>query len=208
MFFPGEAAAKGLDVFFSGAYLGAGGICGLFAPPLVAWLTQYMNIGDLQRIALCAMAVVTIPQGLGLLLPSPEAFGAFEITLRVLEGLPYIVLEQGAATHIMRLFPSSREYTAANGAFMGVRTLVSIVSAPLGGGLYKTLGMVGPYMCIGAAMVLFSLFARCSMSHAVSAGGVHRNAPIAALLRIPACAPPPASTRHVLTLTAHASNSP
>ena len=62
-FFQGAASRVGLGSWFGGLYLGGAGVLACFLPILIVQpLSMVMSISDLQRMSMCAMAVVSIPQ--------------------------------------------------------------------------------------------------------------------------------------------------
>jgi hypothetical protein len=183
-FFQGESAAKGLAPSFNGLYLGGGAFLTLLWPPIGAYLLQFVDAGDAQRISIFLFATLAIPQGLGNLINSATGFAVFEVGLRLLEGIPFCFVELISMTLMLRIFQRPKELTAANGTFMGIRSLAAIGSAPAGGALYSAAGMAAPYTVVGLLMICIGIGLRVFMSKAKATGGVHRNAPLLSLLKI------------------------
>lgn len=185
-FFSGEADRVGLGVLFSGFYLGAGGLSGLSSVLLGSWLTQFMNLSDVLRISISAMAVVAIPQGLGSLVHSAGGFAALELSLRLSEGVCMAVVEATLITYLLRLFQRPSEYATANAIIASSRALIGAASPFVGGSMYNSLGMAGPYTICGAIVLCGVVTSRTLLSTGVAAEGTGAtNTSLVTLLRVP-----------------------
>ena len=119
-----------------------------------------MELPHLVRIAMCALALCSIPQGLASYVHGTEAFAALLISLRVVEGFFVATIELCAFTSILRLFRKPSEYLLAQGITGTVRSALTVASAPVGSILYTSLGMAGPYAVVGYVVLLLSLVTR------------------------------------------------
>lgn len=160
-FLTGEAQKAGLGPSFVGLYFS---IAYFMAIPgvllLVPWVTQFMDLADVVRIATAAFALIAAPQGVANLLGSGTAFSAWLLSLRLLEGLPFSFIEICCRALVNQRFQLDELAVVASINLL-LRTLQCGASAPLGGVLYEAAGFTLPYMVIGLLGLLIVPPLRC-----------------------------------------------
>jgi hypothetical protein len=183
--------------YVSAAVIAANALSAVLLPLLVGCLAQYMNVCDLQRLAMCGTALVALPRvGCSRLPPS----GAYmcEHALVAAERVPQMAFEQSAAILLLRLFQRPSEFRHACGAIVGMRyhallpephhpwpihplrspsrcyhgrLLVGSLVAPLGVSLCATIGSELPHAVASASLVLIALLTRLTVGKAHIVGG-------------------------------------
>lgn len=180
-----RAQRRGLEADFAGVYLGAAAFLALPSMMASRFISEVMSLTDLLRISTAFFAAVAAPQGLASAIGERTGFAAFLICFRVLEGLPFGLIEAASSTLIIRSFPVA-EVAKAQSIFAVCRTSMIALSAPMGGLLYQTAGFTLPYTVVGLLGVSTVILLRVT-----SRGLVYRGSPTVSgsyytALRVPA----------------------
>jgi len=164
-FFPGESLDAGLPLHFAGVYFGSTSILAVVTILVMPTLAAVFCLTDLMRIGLALFAVVAAPQGFANLLGT-AGFAACSMTFRVLEGIPYGIIEMSAGIMVNRGFPME-EVGPAFATVAQVRILTNSFSAATGGVLYTAGGFTMPYLVPSVLGCLFVLVLRCFVERRV-----------------------------------------